>query len=56
MIPLDNDDAERRHGVEPTYKKKKGFQPLQMNWAATLLMPYSVEVISIPTMVIQFRK
>lgn len=32
MIPLDNDDAERRHGVEPTYKKKKGFQPLQMNW------------------------
>ena len=32
MIPLDNNDAERRHGVEPTYKKKKGFQPLQMNW------------------------
>ena len=29
---LDNDDAEHRQGVEPTYKKKKGFQPLQMNW------------------------
>ena len=29
---MDNDDAKCRHGVEPTYKKKKGFQPLQMNW------------------------
>lgn len=29
---LDNDDADCRHGVKPTYKKKKGFQPLQMNW------------------------
>ena len=29
---MDNDDAEHRHGVAPTYKKKKGFQPLQMNW------------------------
>lgn len=29
---MDNDDAEKRHGVKPTYKKKKGFQPLQMNW------------------------
>ena len=29
---MDNDDALCRHGVEPTYKKKKGFQPLQMNW------------------------
>jgi hypothetical protein len=29
---MDNDDAECRHGVKPTYKKKKGFQPLQMNW------------------------
>lgn len=28
---LDNDDAEKRHGGKPTYKKKKGFQPLQMN-------------------------
>ena len=29
---MDNDDAKCRHGVEPTYKRKKGFQPLQMNW------------------------
>jgi len=29
---LDNDDAEKREGVEPTYKKKKGFQPLQISW------------------------
>ena len=29
---LDNDDALKRHGVEPTYKKVKGFHPLQLNW------------------------
>ena len=29
---MDNDEAEVRHGVEPTYKKKNGFQPLQMTW------------------------
>lgn len=29
---MDNDDAGCRHGVKPTYQKKKGFQPLQMNW------------------------
>lgn len=29
---MDNDDAKCRHGVKPTYKKKKGFQPLQINW------------------------
>ena len=29
---LDNDDAMKRHGVQPTYKKVKGFHPLQMNW------------------------
>jgi hypothetical protein len=29
---MDNDDADCRHGVKPTYKKVKGFQPLQMNW------------------------
>lgn len=31
-MPMDNDDAERREGVEPTYKRFKGFQPLQMTW------------------------
>lgn len=29
---MDNDDAKTRHGVKPTYKKKKGFQPLQLYW------------------------
>ena len=28
---MDNDDANCRHGVKPTYKRKKGFQPLQIN-------------------------
>jgi len=29
---LDNDDAVVRQGVQPTYKKRKGFQPLQLTW------------------------
>lgn len=29
---MNNDDADCREGVKPTYKRKKGFQPLQMNW------------------------
>ena len=29
---MDNDEAPKRHGVRPTYKKVKGFQPLQMTW------------------------
>jgi hypothetical protein len=29
---MDNDEAQKRQGVEPPYKKKKGFQPLQMIW------------------------
>jgi hypothetical protein len=29
---MDNDEARKRHGVKPTYKKMKGFQPLQMTW------------------------
>lgn len=29
---MDNDDALRREGVDPTYKKVKGFQPLHMYW------------------------
>lgn len=29
---MDNDEARVRHGVKPTYKKVKGFQPLQMSW------------------------
>lgn len=29
---MDNNEAHSRHGVQPTYKNKKGFQPLQMIW------------------------
>lgn len=29
---MDNDDAPKREGAEPTYKKVLGFAPLQMTW------------------------
>jgi hypothetical protein len=29
---LDNDDADQREGVEPTYKGVEGFQPFQVTW------------------------
>ena len=29
---MDNDDAVKREGVKPTYKKVLGFAPLQMTW------------------------
>lgn len=29
---MDNNEAVKREGVKPTYKKEKGFQPLQMTW------------------------
>ncbi|MBL0378216.1 MAG: IS1380 family transposase [Desulfofustis sp. PB-SRB1] len=34
---MDNDDARCRNGVTPTYQKKKGFQPLQMNWGRLII-------------------
>lgn len=34
---LDNNDADQREGVEPTYKKVKGFQPLQVYWGRYLI-------------------
>lgn len=34
---LDNDEANKREGVEPTYKKVKGFQPLQLYWGRYLI-------------------
>jgi hypothetical protein len=37
---LDNDDAKKREGCEPTYKRKKGFQPLHICWG-----PYLIDVI-----------
>jgi hypothetical protein len=32
VMVMDNDEAESREGVTPTYKKVKGFAPLQMVW------------------------
>ncbi len=34
---MDNDDAQKREGVEPTYKKKKGYQPLHISWESYLV-------------------
>lgn len=34
---MDNDEARVRHGVKPTYKKVKGFQPLQMTWQGFII-------------------
>ena len=34
---LDNDQAKKREGSEPTYKKVKGFQPLHISWGAFLV-------------------
>lgn len=34
---LDNDDSQKKEGVEPTYKKVKGFQPLQLFWGRYMI-------------------
>jgi len=34
---LDNDQAKKRQGSEPTYKKVKGFQPLHISWGAFIV-------------------
>ena len=34
---MNNDDAHCREGVKPSYKKVKGFQPLQMNWGSRIV-------------------
>ncbi len=34
---MDNDYAKKRHGVTPTYRKKKGFQPIQFTWRGTII-------------------
>jgi len=31
-----NDDAQKRHGVDVTYKKKRGFHPLQITWGGRI--------------------
>jgi len=34
---MDNDDALKREGCDPTYKKVKGFQPLQLIWEGKIV-------------------
>lgn len=34
---MDNNEALKRHGVKPTYKKEKGFQPIQMTWCRFII-------------------
>ena len=34
---MNNDEADKREGVRPTYKKEKGFQPLQMTWGRFII-------------------
>ena len=34
---MNNDDAVKREGVEPTYKPVKGFQPLHVAWAGMIV-------------------
>ena len=34
---MNNDDAAGREGVQPTYKKVKGFQPLQLIWEGKIV-------------------
>ena len=33
----DDDEAPKRHGVQPPYQTVKGFQPLQMTWAGKIV-------------------
>jgi hypothetical protein len=37
---MDNDEAQAREGCQPTYKKVKGFQPLQLTWG-----PYVIDAL-----------
>jgi hypothetical protein len=39
-VVLANDEAKRRHGVQPTYKQVNGFAPLQLSWG-----PYIVDAV-----------
>jgi len=34
---MNNDEARKRHGVEPTYKQVNGFQPLQLTWEGLII-------------------
>lgn len=47
LMIMDNDEAEKRHGVEPTYKNVKGFGSLQILWKRKSWMPSFEGVSSI---------
>lgn len=36
-MPMNNDDAEKREGAKPTYKKEKGFQPINLTWCRFII-------------------
>jgi len=40
VMPMDNDDAAQREGVQPTYKHSRGFAPLQLTWG-----PYIIDAV-----------
>jgi hypothetical protein len=37
VMGMDNNEADKREGVMPTYKKYKGFGPLQMTWEGFII-------------------
>ena len=49
---MDNDTARQREGVESTYKKVKGFQPLQLQWVPTTSIVSSAVEANTQTMAI----
>ncbi|HKJ67397.1 MAG TPA: transposase, partial [bacterium] len=40
VMPMDNDDAAQREGVQPTYTHSRGFAPLQLTWG-----PYVIDAV-----------
>src|SRR5665647_1377393 len=52
LMIMDNDEAGKRHGVEPTYKKVKGFGSLQILWnrrVVDAIFPVSYTHLTLPT-------
>jgi hypothetical protein len=37
MVPDNDNEAPKRHGLQPPYQKVKGFQPLQMIWLGKIV-------------------
>ncbi len=53
---MDNDEARKRHGVEPTHKKVKGFQPLQLNWGRLIIEAVCRPVATGPPRLLAFAR